>query len=64
MKYPMSLSDAWVDSCIELWEMRDRFNVSMDKLTIWDGFMLLYNERVVSDDKCGRKSKGATNVTD
>ena len=64
MKYPMSLSDAWSDACIELWEMRNRFNIKVDELSVWDGFQLLYNKTVTDDKKCGRKAKGARNVTD
>jgi len=56
-KYPVELNDAWVDACIKLWNLCDKYDRDVSNLTIWDAFRLLYLERVPKEDK-GRRAEG------
>lgn len=62
MKYSMSLSDAWVDSCVRLWHLCEKYDIDTEKITLWDAFKLLYLESV--SDNLGRKARGVVNDTD
>lgn len=56
-KYPISLSDAWTVACVKLWNLCKKYDRDTDKLTIWDGFKLLYLENVPKEEK-GRRASG------
>jgi len=59
-KYPVSLSDAWLEACSRLLDLCEESHRDTDNVTLWDAFKLLYLERVPSDDcqYCGRRAKG------
>jgi hypothetical protein len=40
------LSKLWENSCIRLYNYAEQTGRDADQLTIWDGFKLLYSERV------------------
>jgi len=59
------LSEAWADACVRLWETLEHNNQTalMDNATLWDGFKMLYLERVVPET--GRRARGVLDgITD
>lgn len=57
---PITLSQAWVESCERLWVMCEKHGRDPDNLTLWDGFKLLYYDSVPDGIEigAGRKAKG------
>lgn len=57
-KYPITLSDAWVEACERLWFLCEKYNRNIEETTLWDAFRLLYLDSVPDNLIAGRKAKG------
>lgn len=51
------LRDAWTAACVKLWNLCKKYDRDTDKITVWDGFRLLYFERIPKEEK-GRRAEG------
>jgi len=41
-----SLSELWMDACIELWELSERKPLIRSTATLWDAFRFLYMKMI------------------
>ena len=51
------LSNAWVESCVDLWNSMRRHKLNVDNATIWDGFRYLYLDSLGEFNNVGRETR-------